>query len=119
MIRRKFHFDSPQMKLRRGKLRNNPTDYEDKLWKFLRRNGLGVKFRRQYSIDNYVVDFYCPEWRLAVELEGKVHLKRKKYDEYRKKYIEAFGIKMINFPNENVNKDIIGVLKEIVNNAPS
>ena len=54
-----------------------------------------------------------------MELEGKVHLKRKKYDEYRKKYIEAFGIKMINFPNENVNKDIIGVLKEIVNNAPS
>ena len=76
MEKQKFHFDSPIMKLRRKSLRNDSTDSEKILWEILRRNGLGVKFRRQYSVENYVVDFYCPKLRLAIELEGKIHLRQ-------------------------------------------
>jgi very-short-patch-repair endonuclease len=85
------------------------------LWKKLRENQLGEKFIRQYSLDNYVVDFYCPKKKLAIEIEGKIHLKPENvsYDKYRFRYIEAFGIKIIRFSNEEVFNNIQKVLDTI------
>ena len=63
---------------------------------------LGYRFLRQYSVDHFVIDFYCPELKLAVEIDGDVHEipKQKDYDKARQKYIEAFGIKFIRIKNE-------------------
>lgn len=58
----------------RKELRNNSTKAESRLWKVLRKRQLeGRKFRRQHSIGNYIVDFYCPEEKLIVELDGAIH----------------------------------------------
>lgn len=74
------------------------------VWKMLRNNQLGVKFRRQYSIGGYVLDFYCPKARLGIEPEGEIHKTKsvKKYDEYREKYLKAFKIKIIKFDNQEI-----------------
>ena len=65
---------------------------------------LGYKFRRQYSIDKYVLDFFCPEIKLAIELDGATHHdpKQKEYDNKRQKYLEAYGIKFIRIPDEDL-----------------
>lgn len=63
---------------------------------------MGARFVRQFSIDGYVMDFYCPKLRIGIELEGEIHKYKKEYDEYRIKYLEAFGIKILRFRNEEV-----------------
>lgn len=98
---------------RRRDLRTKSTPAENLLWNKLRRKSLGWKFKRQFSIDNYVVDFYCPDKKLAIELDGNVHKYRKEYDEYRTKYINAFGIKEIRFRNDEIINNIGEVIKQI------
>ncbi len=62
----------------------------------------GYKFRRQYSVDNYIIDFYCPELKLAIELDGEVHdlPDRREYDKIRQTYIERYQIKFLRITNE-------------------
>lgn len=100
-----FHINKPQMKERRQELRNKSTEAEKLIWNLVRNNRLGCKFYRQYSFDNYVVDFYCPKNKLAIEIDGGIHKKNQKYDEYRTKYLNAFNIKVIRFSNETVIKN--------------
>ena len=57
----------------RNKLKKNTTMEEKMLWKYLRKDALGVRFRRQYGIGRYIVDFYCPKLRLVIELDGDQH----------------------------------------------
>lgn len=89
-----------------------------------KRQALGYKFRRQYSVDHFVIDFYCPELKLAVELDGAVHEipEQKEYDIARQKYIEAFGIKFIRIKNEellsNPNKAFQKIENAIKENSP-
>lgn len=106
---------------RRRDLRERTTPSEDLLWQELRNNKLGFRFKRQYSIVNYVVDFYCAKYKLAIEIDGKIHqrLDNRKYDQYRTRYLESLGIKEIRFNNESVNNDITKVIKDIVKNLPS
>ena len=75
----------------------------------------GLKFKRQYSIDHFVVDFYCSELKLAIELDGKIHLKKeiKNHDENRDGYLSEFGIKILRIKNEVILSDIGKVLKII------
>ena len=77
-----------------------------------RRKQLGFWFKRQVSISNYVVDFYCPQKRLAIELDGSVHktTSQKKYDLYRTRYLQAFNITEIRFWNHQIFNNI----KEVV-----
>lgn len=112
---RRLFFNSPQMKGRRKSLRNNSTKEEVILWNKLRNNQLGEKFTRQYSIGNYVVDFYCPKKRIAVELDGSQHNddEKKMYDEERTEYINQFGVTLLRFWNGDVLKDIETVLEVI------
>ncbi len=82
------------MKDRRRQLRRDMTPSEKLLWTFLRRKELGTRFLRQYSVDKYVIDFYSPKIKLAIELDGDVHdsTEQKKYDTVRQEYIEKYGI---------------------------
>lgn len=103
------------LKDRRRDLRSKSTGAEKILWEQLRKNKLGQRFKRQYSVRGYVLDFYCPRRKLAIELLGSVHLtaNSKKYDKYRMNYLKNFGIKMIEFWNAEVMTNIDEVLKEI------
>ena len=116
---REFRFNSPLMMLRRRKLRNFPTSEEKRLWEKLKKSGLRVKFRRQYSVGPYVVDFYCPEFRLGVEIDGGKHLNReeKEYDQFRSRYLNGHNIRIIRFWNWELEKDIeevIGKIKQVI-----
>ena len=89
----------------RRHLRNEPTPAEKYLWQFLRRGQLsGFKFRRQASIGKYIVDFYCPQAKLAVELDGNHHMEcsQQVYDAERTDFLSGVGIYVLRFPNELV-----------------
>jgi len=88
---------------KRRKLRFNATLAEKILWMSLRkRQILGVRFLRQYSIDKFVMDFYSPEIKLCIEVDGESHIGREEYDAARQKYIEYFNIKVIRYNNEQI-----------------
>ncbi len=93
-------------------LRNNQTPTEQLFWKYIRRKQLGFKFRRQHPISTYIADFYCHSLKLVIELDGGYHLdeEQKSADKNRTVDIEKFGIKVIRFTNDQVNKDIAYVL---------
>ena len=101
------------MVYRRRSLRQRMTTAEEVVWNMLRRKRLGYKFKRQFSIDNYVVDFYCPDCRLAIELDGGVHRQRRGYDEYRTRTLNAYGVVEIRFSNEQVFEEPEDVIKRI------
>ena len=104
-----------ELKSRRRNLRQKSTKAEELLWEKLRNNKLGVKFRRQFSVRGYVVDFYCPRHRLIIELLGSVHKRAdaRKYDDYRRKYLEAFWMTILEFWNGEVEKDAESVIDKI------
>ena len=99
----------------RKDLRNNLTPAEATLWKFLRKNKLGKKFRRQHSVGYYVLDFYCPEEKLAIELDGQHHFTSSgfAYDEERTAYLNHQGITVLRFENDEVFKATEAVLEKI------
>lgn len=100
---------------RRQELRNKATRHEVLLWFRLRKSQLGYKFRRQYSFGPYVVDFYCPEKQLAIELDGQQHsnIEYQHYDFARTQYLEEFGMIVLRFQNEEIDRDIERVIKKI------
>ena len=113
-------YNKTGLKERRRELRQNQTLAEKVVWLHLRnRKLLGIKFRRQYSVDNYIIDFYSPELKLAIELDGNVHdeIKQMKYDNERQKYLESYGLKFLRIKNEellgNPNKAFERIEQEI------
>ena len=88
------------------KMRKNQTDEEKKVWYQILK-GRKPKFHRQRIIGNYIVDFYCPELRLAIEIDGYQHYLEGnyEYDVKRTKYIEAQDIYVLRFANTDVNRD--------------
>lgn len=109
----------PELKDFRKKLRNNSTSAEATLWTFLKGKQLkGRKFRRQFSVENYILDFYCPSEKLAVELDGADHFTSAGFesDEERTRVLNSHGIKVIRFENKEVFQAIEGVLESIMNN---
>jgi len=101
-------------KLARKTLRNQATPKEIILWSRLRHSALGFKFRRQHSIGDFIVDFYCPEAKLVIEIDGSQHLDQELYDIERTKYLTKLGCRVIRFWNNEVNNDIDGVVMKIV-----
>jgi very-short-patch-repair endonuclease len=73
----------------------------------------GYKFRRQHPIDGFIVDFYCPKGRLAIELDGGIHKAQKEQDRERQTIIESKGIEFLRFTNLDVMNDTDQVLKVI------
>ena len=106
--------DKNKKELRRS-LRNRATPQEIILWARLRKSQTGAKFRRQESIGHYVVDFYCPNKKLIIEIDGCQHKnnKQKDYDLERTEYLEDLGLKVLRFWNDEVNKNISGVMMKI------
>lgn len=99
----------------RKELRRRLTPAEATLWKALKNKAAcGLKFRRQQGIGPYVLDFYCPESRLCVELDGSSHDYKYEYDEQRTAYLSKQGIHVIRFRNEQVWASVDGVVAEIV-----
>src|SRR3989344_9347956 len=108
-----FTYNDPKLKPRRKELRRDETPEEKALWDKLRRKNLGHKFSRQYSAGPYILDFYCPEKRLAIELDGSHHLENKDYDVERDEYLLLNDIKVLRFWNREVNVNIDKVLERI------
>lgn len=98
------------------KLRKDMTPWERKVWAILRNRGLeDSKFRRQYKIGNYVVDFCCLEMRVVVELDGGQHNDKaaQARDAKRQKQIESYGWRVLRFWNNEVDRNFEGVIGRI------
>ena len=112
----KIYNRSTEKELRRA-LRQSLPRAEALLWARLRRNQLaGLKFRRQYSVERYVIDFYCAELKLAIELDGDSHGTNdaQQYDAMRQAIIEAYGIRFLRFWNNEILRNTAGVLQRII-----
>jgi len=100
------------------RLRQNQTAAEAKLWKALRKSQVaGLKFRRQHALDRYIVDFYCHEKRLSIEVDGPIHCATEQEDAIRGQIIESRGITVLRFKNEEVFDDLPSVLERITKAA--
>lgn len=109
-------FNKKELKPRRKELRNNSTYAEVFFWQQVKCQQLdGRKFRRQTSIGPFIVDFYCPEEKLVIELDGEVHFNEEaiKYDKKRTEYIESLGLRVIRFENNEVLKNTEYVLSKV------
>ena len=86
------------------------------LWLKLKGKGTGYKFRRQYSVDKFVVDFYCSELKLAIEVDGDSHYTEDgtERDKERQKIIEHYGITFLRFTNDEIYKNPDGVMMKII-----
>ncbi len=109
-------YNKPALKPLRRALRNNPTPAESALWEQLRAARLnGSRWRRQYSIGNYILDFYCPKSRLCIELDGNEHytMQGDTADYDRTEFLKSQGITVIRFENREIWEDINRVLDAI------
>ncbi len=88
---------------------------EIKLWSKLRNKNLGYKFKRQFGIGKYIVDFYCPKKRLIIEIDGATHSTNKEIadDAIREKYFESLGLRVIRFTNNDIKENMDEVLTVI------
>ena len=103
-----------EMTRRARELRKNMTPEERRLWyEYLR--GYPVRFFRQYPIDRFIVDFYCPRARLAVELDGSQHFEDNglAYDRERDETLALFGVRVLRIPNNEVSRNLAGVCEYI------
>ena len=105
-------------KLERAKeLRREMTPAEKLLWQEVRANKLGVRFRRQQVIQGFIVDFYCHQAGLVVEVDGDVHDLQKEEDERREKVLSEMGLRIVRFGNDEVGRDlsaVVGKIKEAI-----
>lgn len=112
----KFLKNDPALKQRRQELRHNQTEAEKTFWSQVRnRQFCGLRFLRQYSIGPYILDFYCPTVKLAIELDGGQHTRQesREYDLLRSEYLKAHDIDIIRFWNPAVLLDISSVLAKV------
>lgn len=91
----KLH-DNINLTSRRKDLRNNATFHEKMLWEYIRPGKLGFKFRRQHSIGKFIVDLYCPEKRLIIELDGNSHRETRVEDRARDDYFNSLDYRAVN-----------------------
>ena len=107
---------NPKTMHQAGELRKKLTPAERKLWSCLRNNQLnGVSFRRQHAVGIYIPDFCSPKEKLIVEFDGSQHAEDEavQYDNERTKYFQSLGYKVIRFWNNQIMKDMNGVILAI------
>ena len=110
-------YNRPELITRRKELRNGATPAETKLWSMLQHSNLGgYKFRRQHSVGSYILDFYCPSERLAIELDGDSHFTddAMEYDRIRTDYLNALNITVLRFLNTDVYDNLNAVCEKIL-----
>jgi very-short-patch-repair endonuclease len=101
-----FYGASPEIHRRARELRKRMTPCEKILWERLKgKNFLGYKFRRQHPLYKYIVDFYCHQLKLVIEVDGSVHLGADavEYDDNRTFELEEFGLQVLRFSNDEVS----------------
>jgi very-short-patch-repair endonuclease len=103
----------PDLKSQVRDLRKQATPAEARLWNALRGIQLGVKFRRQHPIHRYVVDFYCVQAGLAIEIDGGVHSTQVAEDAARQAFLESNNIRFLRFNNDDVTNNLASVLTKI------
>ena len=103
------------MREHRKELRKNQTPQEKILWWYLKDKRTGHKFRRQHSVGGYILDFYCAENKLIVEIDGRIHNtpEAREYDQIRDKFFTDLGYKILRFSNDEISKDINSVIEKI------
>jgi very-short-patch-repair endonuclease len=114
---------SLNIKSKARELRKNLTDQERILWSKLRKKQLnGMHFRRQHPYSIYILDFYCFEANLVIEVDGEIHLSKQEYDKERTRFLESSGLKVLRFKNEDIETRINSVIalinKYLVNTDP-
>lgn len=104
------------------RLRSNMTGPEAQLWSRLRARQLqGLKFRRQHGIGPYIVDFYCPEQSLVIEVDGDSHADADQVvkDKQREQYLQSLGLRVIRYINDDIVKNLDGVLEDLAERLSS
>ena len=121
----KAKFNAKSQKPVRQRLRNEMTRSEKMLWYYLRGSGLdGYKFRRQQGVGQYIVDFYCPRVKIAVELDGDSHFRSGAalHDRVRQNFIEAQGIRVLRFTDNDVRDslpDVVALITRELRTTPN
>ena len=97
-------------------MRHPQTAAEASLWRVIRGRNLDYKFRRQHPIENFIVDFYCAQAKLCIEIDGTSHLEagQQEYDAARTSRLEELGYKVIRFTNNDVRYHIHAVVDEVI-----
>lgn len=103
----------PKLKAYARELRKKSTFPEVLLWMKIKGKALGVEFHRQVPILDYIVDFYCHEIFLAIEIDGEYHQFKKQYDKHRSGRLEREGVKILRFRNEEILEEIENVTDTI------
>jgi very-short-patch-repair endonuclease len=94
--------------------RLKPTEAEKKLWGYLRKHQInGLKFRHEHSIGPFIVDFYCKEANLVIEVDGEIHQYQPEEDKIRQAFLENLEFRVVRFPNDTVLNDMEQVLSKI------
>jgi very-short-patch-repair endonuclease len=105
----------PAIRQRSRELRQPQTPAEQNLWAFLRGEQLaGYKFRRQHPIGFYIVDFYCAQAKLIIEIDGDSHSEQIEYDQDRTEWLESLGYRVVRFTNLEVRENISAVIENIL-----
>lgn len=113
-MRRKIIPYKPWLKEKARELRNNSTKSEILLWNYLKGKQMkGYDFHRQKPLDNFIVDFFCNELMLAIEIDGLSHWGKEEYDKERQSKLESLGINFIRFNDEEIFYNLDGVLETI------
>ena len=95
-------------------MRHEPTQAEDKLWQRIRGRQIhGAKFRRQHAIERFIVDFYCAEARLIIEVDGSIHDYTPHEDAIRQEFLEGLGFYLLRFTNADVLQSLDAVVEKI------
>ena len=100
---------NPKLKEYAKQLRNNSTLSEVLMWQKIKNKALGVQFHRQVPIKEYIVDFYCNELMLAIEIDGDSHLYKYDYDQKRQGELELLGITFLRFSDFDVKQNMFSV----------
>ena len=103
-------------------LRKNMADAEQHMWQYLRRRQISAyKFRRQFPIGQYVVDFVCLETKLVIEIDGGQHSEQQEYDGKRTSFLESNGFRVVRFWNNEVLTEtgaVLGVIEAVLSGSP-
>ncbi|MDW8141457.1 MAG: endonuclease domain-containing protein [Candidatus Bipolaricaulota bacterium] len=114
MAKRVYWRGDPTIRLRARELRRETMPVESILWEYLRRRQLcGLKFRRQHPIGEFIVDFYCAEHKLIIELDGAIHEQQRERDQERTEILQRQGYRVLRIKNAEIEQDLEGVLQRI------
>ncbi len=110
----KQHRIHPTILAHAREMRHPQTPADAALWRALRNRQHSYKFRRQHSVDRFIIDFYCAEAKLLIEVDGASHLEpeQMEYDKLRTEYLEELGYTVIRFANDDVKFNVDGVIGE-------